>query len=76
AALDALSNKKAALLANHGVVALGEDMKEALKVAEIVEKSAKIYLLANTFGEVHELSEEDVEIMRKMYSEEYGQTNP
>ncbi|KXB07955.1 aldolase, partial [candidate division MSBL1 archaeon SCGC-AAA382M17] len=33
AALDALSNKKAALLANHGVVALGEDMKEALKVA-------------------------------------------
>lgn len=76
AAVDALSNKKAALLANHGVVALGEDMEEALKVAEIVEKSAKIYLLAKIFGEPHELSEEDVEIMRKMYSEDYGQDNP
>lgn len=74
AAVDALGERNAVLLANHGAVSLGEDMTEALKVAEIVEKSAKILILAETLEKPQELSEDDVEKMRKMYLEEYGQT--
>ncbi len=72
-AMSALGNKKAVLLANHGVVAVGEDMKEALKVAEITEKSAKIHVFSKLLGSPHKLSKDDVEKMTKMYSKDYGQ---
>ncbi len=72
-AIEALDDKKAALLANHGVVALGENLKEALKVAEITEKSAKIYLLADMIGEPQKLGEEEIEEMREAYKK-YKQT--
>lgn len=71
--LKALNHKRAALLANHGAVALGKNMDEAIKVAEIVEKSAKIYLLAKFLGEPQPLGEKEVEKMRKAYKE-YGQS--
>lgn len=72
AGLEALGDKKAALLANHGVISIAEDMDEALKVSEIVEKSAKIYLFSHLIGVPEELSGEDVQKMRDMYSN-YGQ---
>lgn len=72
-AIEALDDKKAALLANHGAVALGENLKEALKVAEITEKSAEIYLIANTVGEPQKFSEEKIEEMREAYKK-YKQT--
>lgn len=72
-AVEALGDKRAALLANHGVVSLGEDLEEAMKVSEIVEKSAKIFLLANLSGEIHELSDAEVKKMRDLY-EDYGQS--
>ncbi len=46
-----LKNKyKAILLANHGVVAVGIDVKEAFDIAEAVEKAAMIYTIANFNG--------------------------
>ncbi len=71
-AVEALGNKDAALLANHGAVSLGRNLEEALKTAEIVEKSAKVYLLSKIVGEPEELDDEDVEIMRDFYLEKYG----
>lgn len=71
-AVGALGDKNAVLLAHHGAVALGKNLEEALKTAEIVEKSAKVYLLSKIVGEPKELDDEDVEIMRKFYLEEYG----
>lgn len=68
----ALDGKNAALLAHHGAVSLGRNLEEALKTAEIVEKSAKIYLFANMVGEPKKLDEEDVDIMRTFYLEKYG----
>ncbi|KXA90919.1 hypothetical protein AKJ63_00585 [candidate division MSBL1 archaeon SCGC-AAA259D18] len=72
-ALRALNHKKAALLANHGVISLGKDVDEAIKVAEIVEKSAKIYLLAEFLGNPKKLDEEEVEKMKEAYRK-YGQS--
>lgn len=50
-ALEALQGRKACLLANHGVVALGASLDEALGLAEKVEALARIYWQALQAGE-------------------------
>lgn len=42
-ALDALQGRKACLLANHGLIALGRDLNEALAVAQEVEFLCELY---------------------------------
>lgn len=49
-ALRALEGRKAALLANHGVVAVGEDLEEALDIATEIENLAREYLLLLAAG--------------------------
>lgn len=51
--LEALGNtKKAALMRNHGAVALGRDLKEAFIVSDFLEKQARIVIRAKTLGEL------------------------
>ncbi|KXB05382.1 hypothetical protein AKJ50_00865 [candidate division MSBL1 archaeon SCGC-AAA382A13] len=71
--LTALRDRNAALLANHGAVSVGPDGETSLKTAEILEKSAKIFLFSKLIGAPQKLSEEDVETMKKIYKSEYGQ---
>ena len=47
----ALEGRKACLLANHGVVALGEDLEDAVGLAEKVEALARLYWQAIQVGE-------------------------
>ncbi|ADV64932.1 class II aldolase/adducin family protein [Desulfurococcus mucosus] len=42
----ALEGRKAALLANHGVVAVGESLEEALEVLVSLERLSQVYLLS------------------------------
>ena len=42
-ALEALHDRKACLLGNHGMIALGKDLAEALSVAQEVEYLCEIY---------------------------------
>ena len=51
AALEALEDRKACLMANHGVIALGQDLNQALNLAQEVETLAQQYLAAKQFGE-------------------------
>ena len=60
-ALKALGDRNAAILANHGVLACGSDVDEALNVLESVERAAQIYLLARLAGEPTKLLKEVVE---------------
>lgn len=69
----ALEGRYAVLLANHGMLGVGRDLDEALKVCQIVEKSAQIVLLAQMMGGVVELPQEDIDGMRKFYLEVYSQ---
>ena len=69
--LQALGKKRAAFMANHGVVCWGRDMKEAYMTAELVEKAAEIYCTAASLGGAKELSKKDVEVMHKFYVEHY-----
>ena len=58
-ALAALSNRQACLLANHGMIAIGESLEKALAIALEVETLAQQYLHALQVGEPHLLSHEE-----------------
>jgi len=72
-AVQALGNKNAVLLANHGPVAVGRNLDEAVKVAFMVEKSAQIFVFARSLGQPVPLEARDIEIMRDAYLNRYGQ---
>jgi len=71
--VDKLGNKNAILLANHGLLTVAEDLSEAYKIVQIVEKSAQAIIFANTLGGAVELSSEDINFMRDFYLNKYGQ---
>jgi L-fuculose-phosphate aldolase len=73
AAAIGLGNKNAVLLANHGVVGVGQDLDEALKVCQVVEKSAQIHVLSRVLGTPVCLSTQDLEKMRQGFLHNYGQ---
>lgn len=50
-ALEALHDRKACLLGNHGMIALGKDLGEALSVAQEVEYLCELYWRALQAGE-------------------------
>jgi L-fuculose-phosphate aldolase len=50
AAVEALRDRKACLLANHGIVAVGESVEAALKWAEELEFLAAMFLAARSAG--------------------------
>jgi ribulose-5-phosphate 4-epimerase/fuculose-1-phosphate aldolase len=54
----------ALLLQNHGLVTVGENLQEALNLAEEVEETARIYLLTN--GRGREIPEQGVEAIKKI----------
>lgn len=49
--------RKGVLMANHGVIAVGADMKEAFHISEAVEKSAMVLILAKLYGKVTTIEE-------------------
>ena len=55
---DALGGRNAALIRNHGVVGVGADLNEALRVCELVEHAARVLVNASALGEVKSLPEE------------------
>lgn len=69
--VEALGDKTASLLSNHGAVACGPSLKEALLIAELVEKAAHIHVIASQLGGARRLSDEDVQLMRRFYVENY-----
>jgi L-fuculose-phosphate aldolase len=74
AALAALKDRKACLLANHGVIATGADLATAISLAGEVENLAQQYCAALSLGKVSIL--EDAEMCRVVEKfRTYGQQN-
>jgi L-fuculose-phosphate aldolase len=65
--LTKLEDKNALLLANHGAVCCGKDLKEAFHVAETVEKICRIFVLSSVLSEVKPLPLDGVDYQRMMY---------
>jgi len=59
-ALLALQNRKACLLANHGMIAVGESLEKALRITQEVETLSEQYLRALQVGEPYILSQQEM----------------
>jgi L-fuculose-phosphate aldolase len=59
-AIEALQDRKACLLANHGMIAVGETLEKALDITQEVETLCEQYLLALQVGEPHILSRQEM----------------
>ncbi len=74
-AVTALRGGAACLLANHGMVALGSTLAEALRLAAEVETLAAQYWHAAQVGSPHILDGEELGKVRQRFAE-YGQSRP
>lgn len=63
----------AVLLANHGVVCLGETLAEAFQRCQVIERGAEILLWASLLGTPVQLSQEEINTLRESFLKHYGQ---
>lgn len=68
-ALAALQGRRACLLANHGMITVGADLKQALDVALEIETLCEQYLRALQVGEPHLLSAEEMEQVMRQFQD-------
>lgn len=59
------------LLGNHGLVTTGRNLREAYYRTEVIEESAKIYLIARSIREPKVLTEEEYKEIASLESEAY-----
>jgi len=71
-AVEALGWRQAVLLRNHGVLGVGRDLGEALDVVALVERVAKVYVLARLLGQARPLPDEVVELEEKLFRMQHG----
>ena len=62
-----LHDRGAVLMANHGLLTVGKDAVDALKVARLVERTAQIVWGARSLGSVVPLPKETIERFAKIY---------
>lgn len=65
-------DNNAVLLKNHGVLAVGETVRDAFDVASTVEYIARVHYQASAIGEPNILSDEDIQDVQKELAN-YGQ---
>ena len=73
AAFDAMKDRKAVLMANHGLLAGGNDVLNAFNIAQEIEHCAEVYVKARSIGTPVLLSEEEMTKMINIFNESYGQ---
>jgi L-fuculose-phosphate aldolase len=66
-ALEALQGRKACLLGNHGMIALGKDLEDALAVAIEVEFLCEIYWRTLQAGEPHILTSQEMHDVKQQF---------
>jgi len=72
-AVEALQDRRAALLAHHGQVAIGSSLAQALRLAIEIETLARMYLQALAAGEPPLLSAEQITAVQQQFSSlQYG----
>jgi L-fuculose-phosphate aldolase len=72
-AVSALGPRNAVILANHGALSVGRDMREALTICELAEEMAKIYVSALSLGKVNPLPDEVVRLEKAFFASIYGE---
>ena len=67
--LEAIKDRKACLLSNHGLVAIGKDLNEAFNIAEEVEHLCRLFIEAKKIGDPLLLSDKQMtEVLNRFNS--------
>jgi len=64
---EAILGKRAVILQNHGVIAVGFDLVEALSTIEILEEVSIMTFVASQFGSPKEIPPDQIELIKKLY---------
>ena len=73
--LDALEDRMAALMANHGAIVWGQDVEQALAQSELLEWACTVYWRAAAIGTPRALDEEDrMAVVAAATQRNYGTT--
>jgi len=70
--ISALGPRNAVLLANHGAVSVGRDMREAFTICELAEKTAKIYVCAMSLGRINPVPAQAAEVEKAFFNFIHG----
>lgn len=64
---NALEDRKAVLIRNHGLIGVGKNIAEAVNVCRLVERVCQIYVFAHSLGHVNILPEHIVGLERSLF---------
>jgi len=71
-AVPALGQMNAVILANHGAVTVGRDMREAFTNMEMLEKTARIYIYALSVGKINPVPAAALEMEQAYFNYLHG----
>lgn len=69
--IEALKGRYGAIMKNHGAICVGRDMEEAFTACHLLEKSCKIQINVEMLGGGEPLTEEEANIYRDYYLNDY-----
>ena len=72
ATVKALKGRYAALMANHGAVCIGRNMKEAFVVCQVLEKACKAFIEAEFLGGAKGINKLEAHLMHQFYLRKYS----
>jgi len=72
AVVRAMAGRMAALMANHGLVACGRDLKEAVLCAQIAEKGCRAFVEAEFLGGAKSVGRFEAAVMHQVYLKKYS----
>jgi L-fuculose-phosphate aldolase len=73
--LRALSGRMAALMANHGAVAIGRSLDEALAACLVLEKACRVFIEAEFLGGAKPLNPVEAFLMHEVYLRKYSKAS-
>ncbi len=68
----ALEGRYAALMANHGAVCIGRDLREAFVVCQVLEKACKAFIEAEFLGGAKSINIFEAHLMHQFYLRKYS----
>jgi L-fuculose-phosphate aldolase len=72
-AVAALGLRNAVVLANHGTLTVGRNLREALNNCELLEKTARVYILAMSLGRLTLLPADMAEVEKAFFGGIFGE---
>jgi L-fuculose-phosphate aldolase len=72
-AVAALGSRNAVVLANHGTLTVGRNLREALNNCELLEKTARVYVLAMGLGALTPMPADMAEVEKAFFTGMFGE---